>query len=92
MMFVVTVGQSVATKRVYAAWVQAHALAGINASAFTQTPSLPSLVDARARFLLLVPERERVCVCVCVCERERESSGEGESESMCACRGECERA
>ena len=66
----------VSQQNVYAAWVQAHALAGINASTFTQTPSPPSLVDARARFLLLVPERERVKVYVRVGENARETKPE----------------
>jgi len=43
-----------------AAWVREHTLAGINASAFSQTP-LPSLVDARFLHFIL-GEREGVAV------------------------------
>ena len=64
----------VSQQNVYAAvWVRAHALAGINASAFAQTPSLPSLVDARTRFLSFPNERERER---CLREKARTSERE----------------
>jgi len=65
-------------QNVYAAWVRARALADINASAFTQTPSLPP-PRRRPRTLPPPPRRERENKCVRVRESERASWREREA-------------